>query len=175
MSTELRVIGRTAKADFPANGSKSVPVKIDTGADTSSIWASNLHIDDDGYLHYQLFAVGSPYYTDKTYRTRRFTVRVVRSSHGTTQVRYSVRMSILLAGRRIMGTFSLADRSKNTYPVLIGCKLLNKKFIVDVSKGSSKPDILKAKTNALQDELQKDPRKFFEKYHASNQRGDIEL
>ncbi|MFZ1459068.1 MAG: RimK/LysX family protein [Candidatus Saccharimonadales bacterium] len=168
---QLTVIGRTAKALFPSDGMRQVPVKIDTGADSSSIWASELSIDKDHYLHFVLFAKGSPYYTGVQHRTKSFTVNLVRSSSGHRQVRYRVRLPIVIAGRRLRGSFTLADRSLNTYPVLIGCTLLNKKFLVDVSKGV----ISREKPTALNDELSRDPEAFFEKYHATNERGDISL
>ncbi len=170
-SPELTVIGRTAKAIFPSNGDMPVPVKIDTGADTSSIWASELSIDQDHALSFTLFAKGSPHYTGLRHRTKNFKVNLIRSSSGHRQIRYRVQLSIILEGRRVRGSFTLADRSLNMYPVLIGCSLLKNKFIVNVARGGIKRE----KPTALNEELARNPKEFFAKYHASNQRGDIEL
>ncbi len=172
---DLTTIGRTSKINFPVDGIKNVPAKIDTGADSSSVWASHLRVDDDNRLHFVLFDEGSQYYTGIEHHAKSFTVRLVRSSNGTTQIRYAVGLVVILGGKRIRGTFTLADRSKNTYPVLVGCKLLNKKFLVDVSRGYTRPDDLKIKTGSLNRELSKNPKAFFEKYHADNQRGDVLL
>ena len=166
------IIGRTAKIGIPVEGIKGVPAKIDTGADNSSIWASELHIDGANELSFCLFAKGSEYYTGKKHTTHAYTVSAVRSAHGTLQVRYKIQMAVRLGGKRVRGTFTLADRSKNTYPVLIGCKLLNKKFLVDVAQGVR--IVGREKTLEIEEELRKNPRAFFEKYHSNNQRGDIE-
>ena len=172
---EKTIIGRTAKASFPRERVRGVPAKIDTGADSSSIWASELHIDDNFTLHYVLFAKGSPYYTGKKHSTKLYKVRLVKSSNGTQQIRYSVKLTIVLGKRKVRGSFTLADRSQNTYPVLVGNKLLYRKFLVDVSRGAIRTDEQKVKTNALNREMTLDPKAFFEKYHLENQRGDIGL
>ena len=78
-------------------------------------------------------------------------------------------LTIILGGKKIRGTFTLADRSKNKYPALIGCKILNKKFLVDVSKGF----IRENRSDDLTQELKLDPKAFFEKYYHNNPRGDI--
>ncbi len=169
--TELTIIGRTAKVNFPLDGIKNVPVKIDTGADTSSIWASELYIDDTNELSFVLFAKESPHYSGKRHKTRSFSVNLIRSSNGMRQLRYRVSLTIEIAGRKVRGSFTLADRSHNRFPVLIGCALLKRKFLVDVSKGTYTQE----KQNIFHAEFTQDPKAFFEKYHADNQRGDIEL
>lgn len=172
----LIIIGRTASAAFPAEGIRNVPVKIDTGADSSSIWASNLHMSADGILHFNLFGKGSPYYSGKQHSTKNYTASLIRSSNGTAQIRYKVLLSIELEGRPIRAAFTLADRSKNSYPVLVGCTLLNKKYLVDVSVRSNiKPPLQNEPSGVLTKELHKDPLGFFEKYHIDNHRGDVEL
>lgn len=172
---EKTIIGRTARASFPLAGIRGVPAKIDTGADSSSVWASELHVDDDFTLHFTLFAESSPYYTGVRHTTKAYKVRLVRSSNGTQQIRYSVKLTITLGGRKVRGSFTLADRSQNTYPVLVGNKLLYRKFLVDVSRGNIRTDEQKIKSNTLNQELALDPKAFFEKYHLKNQRGDITL
>ena len=93
----------------------------------------------------------------------------MRSAHGGLQVRFRIHLTIILGGKKIRGTFTLADRSKNKYPALIGCKILNKKFLVDVSKGL----IRENRTDELTQELKCDPKAFFEKYYHNNPRGDV--
>lgn len=176
MKSSLTIIGRTATAAFPAEGIHDVSVKIDTGADSSSIWASELQMSDANVLSYTLFGVGSPYYSGKRHKSKSYSASLIRSSNGSAQVRYKVELSIVLEGRKIRGTFTLADRSKNSYPVLVGCKLLNQKFLVDVSRQSKiRPPQHHEPSNILTTELKQDPKAFFEKYHIDNQRGDIEL
>ena len=169
MSDKKVIIGRTEHIVIPSEGARSIRVKIDTGADRSSIWASNITMSDDGKLSFTLFAPESKYYSGTVYRTKNFEASRVRSAHGGLQVRFRIHLTIILGGKKIRGTFTLADRSKNKYPALIGCKILNKKFLVDVSKGL----IRESRTDELTQELKCDPKAFFEKYYHNNPRGDV--
>ncbi|QUB37658.1 ATP-dependent zinc protease [TM7 phylum sp. oral taxon 349] len=169
MSDKKVIIGRTEHIVIPSEGARSIRVKIDTGADRSSIWASNITMSDDGKLSFTLFAPESKYYSGTVYRTKNFEASRVRSAHGGLQVRFRIHLTIILGGKKIRGTFTLADRSKNKYPALIGCKILNKKFLVDVSKGL----IRENRTDELTQELKCDPKAFFEKYYHNNPRGDV--
>ena len=130
---EKTIIGRAERINFPACADAVLYARIDTGAKTSSIWATDIKEVEEGllvrfaspeheiYQHEQLFA-----HYDR--------VRVA-SSMGHAQVRYRVKMQVVIHRRRIMATFTLADRSTQVYPVLIGRATLNGKFIVDVQKG----------------------------------------
>ena len=168
-----KTIGRAVKIDLPTEGIDGVLAKIDTGADSSSIWASELEMSQDGVLSYVFFAKGSQYYSGKRHKSSQYKVRRVWSSAGVPQVRYRVKMTIVVEGRRIRGTFTLADRSQNNYPVLLGCRLLNGKFLVDVSKGfKMKRHEISAKQLTL--EAKQDPVVFFKKYYKSNNREEVE-
>ena len=173
---EKTVIGRTATANFVAEGIRDVPVKIDTGADRSSIWASDLNVDDAGTLHFMLFDKASPYYSGKRHSARVYSAHLIRSSNGMAQVRYRVELTVELAGRTIRGSFTLADRSRNTYPVLVGCALLRHKFLVDVAEVSTiSPPPKPERMGKYDEELRRDPKAFFEKYYKHGKRGDVEL
>lgn len=139
MNKELTVIGRAEEANFPKSGLFNVPVKIDTGAYRSSIWATDIR-EEDGKLFYKLLGDSGVYNAGKEQETDVFEIVEVENSFGHSEERYSVYITIEVAGRRVRSNFTLSDRSKKTYPVLIGRKLLRKKFIVDVSKGSPIPD-----------------------------------
>jgi hypothetical protein len=169
MNGEKVIIGRTEHIVIPSESARKIRVKIDTGADRSSIWASNIAMSDDGELSFTLFAPESKFYSGTVYRTKNFEASRVRSAHGDLQVRFLTHLTIILGGKKIRGTFTLADRSKNRYPALIGCKILNKKFLVDVSKGF----IRENRSDDLIQELKRDPKAFFEKYYHNNPRGDI--
>lgn len=173
---KLTRIGKTAFATFPGHEAEDVPVKIDTGADASSIWASDIKIDDDGVLWFRLFDKQSSYYTGKLHRSEGYEVRLVRSSNGAAQIRYRVILSVRLAGRRIRGRFTLADRSKNTYPVLVGCRLLQNKFLVDVAKSEANLEKRSLERSlSYTEEMRQNPKAFFEKYHLKNPTGDVRL
>lgn len=152
-------------------GRENVPAKIDTGADSSSIWVSHLRIDKDGVLKFRLFDESSPFYNGKVIKRRDYKVAVVRSATGEEQIRYRAYLTLSVAGRKIRTLFNLSDRSKNNFPILIGRRTISDKFLVDVSKTEvdRPPKIKKSKT--LRQELQEDPHEFYKKY--TNKKGAI--
>jgi hypothetical protein len=138
MSSKLTIIGREAKVSFPMIGVKDVRSKTDTGADLSSIWCGETRKVKDK-LECVFFGSESPYYTGKKviFNKSEYKRSQIFNSFGTGEKRYKVKMPVVINGRRIRSTFTLADRSKKEYPVLLGRKLLAKKFLVDVARGLS--------------------------------------
>ena len=61
MAKELIHIGTIEFVSLPDDQIERVPAKIDTGADNSAIWASNIHLDK-GKLMFNYFAPGSMFY-----------------------------------------------------------------------------------------------------------------
>ncbi|MBR6505609.1 ATP-dependent zinc protease [Candidatus Saccharibacteria bacterium] len=161
MTKKLIVIGSTEYVEI--NGVKDIPAKIDTGADTSSIWASNIDMNKDGTLSFVLFDKDSPFYTGEKLESTDYMVKTVRSSHGDEQIRYRVKLPLTLGGATFVTTFTLANRSRNNFPVLIGRHTLSENFLVDVSKSSVKHQS-NPHTPHLNQELQEDPYKFHRKY-----------
>jgi hypothetical protein len=150
MDKPLTLIGRAEKVFFPKWG-VTVTARIDTGAKTSTLWASNIHEEGDE-LRYSLFGKGHAYYTGGILSTRGYAKRLVSNSTGQVQERYTIKTSIVLKGRRIRATFTLADRTTQVYPVLIGRNVLRAKFIVDVKLGE--PLVKKEKSREVQKEQQ---------------------
>ena len=162
----LETIGSTEYVDI--EGCRNVPAKIDTGADSSSIWASHIEVDQEGVLHFQLFDAKSPFYTGETMKRKDFKVAVVRSSSGHEQIRYRVHLSLYLSGHRIKALFNLSDRSRNTFPVLIGRRTISGKFLVDVTEKHVTVRPKKPKTRFVQSRLEKDPYLFHQQYIKNN-------
>lgn len=158
------IIGRNVRVDF-GEYAIGVPAKVDTGADSSSIWATNIHIGDDGALGFCLFGEGSPYYNGKVLRQNDFSVAKVRSSSGHEQVRYQAILTATIKGRKIKAKFNLSDRSNNIFPVLIGRRTIAGKFLVDVQQYDIEKERSETATGRLRDELAKDPVAFYKKYH----------
>ncbi len=160
---DLTVIGPSAMISLGSQD--NIPAKIDTGASSSSIWATNIKVTEDGKLNFVLFGKESPFYTGEILSFDDYRVHSFRSAMGEEQIRYRVFMSIKMAGKKIKVLFSLADRSKNSFPVLLGRRTLRGKFIVNVSlpnveynrKPTSEVDL---------EEFERDPAKFHQKYVA---------
>jgi hypothetical protein len=129
-------IGRAEKVYISDYLKKPVIAKVDTGADLSSIWASSIR-EHDGMLAFSLFGPEAPEYTGEVIELpeEAYSITRIANSFGQREVRYTVKLRIKLAGRVIRATFTLADRSSKTYPILLGRRLLQGKFVVDVAKG----------------------------------------
>ena len=159
---KLGVIGSTEHVDVA--GIKNIPAKIDTGADSSSIWASHIRVTRDGILKFRLFDEKSPFYTGETFERRDFKIAVIRNASGHEQARYRTHLTMTLKDRKIKVLFSLADRSNNNYPILIGRRSISNKFIVDVSKNHTPIPAKNPKTKIIQRRLKEDPYHFHQKY-----------
>lgn len=175
---EKTVLGRMTWVDFFDDQIHHVFAKVDTGADLSSVWASNISVDHDGYLHFTLFDKNSEFYTGRVITKKSFKVTLVRSSNGHEQIRYTVQLKVKIGGRLIRATFTLTDRSKNRFPILIGSKLLRNKFIVDVSEEYEKyrKMVKTMKTDDVKGSLymsklsDENPKKFFDTHYVDHSR-----
>jgi len=152
MKQLISIIGRSEFVEFPVLGLVHVPARIDTGAKTSSVWASDIRITD-GQLRFVLFDSPSKHFNGHEVVTRSFDKRMVASSNGMSEERYVVKLVVVLHGRKINASFTLADRSSQAYPVLIGRNVLRGKFLVDVSQGQPLTKAEKARSQQLQAQL----------------------
>lgn len=127
----MTLVGAAEAVNFPALGFEKVAARIDTGAKTSAIWASEVHLHHDR-LHVIFLGKGARHYTGKEVIFEHFDTAVISTSTGEMDKRYKVQLVVTIGSRRIRGYFTLADRSMQVYPVLIGRNVLLGKFIVDV-------------------------------------------
>lgn len=137
MKGEKSIIGRREKADFPEIGLFKVDVKTDTGAYTSSIHVTHCEVkmeENQEVLYVVFLDEDHPSYTGKTLRFEEFRQKKVKSSTGHEQLRFFIKLKIKLFGRTIRTDFSLTKRNGMKYPILLGRKLLNRRFIVDPSQ-----------------------------------------
>jgi hypothetical protein len=134
--TKKTTIGSTVRVSFPRRKVRDVPAKVDTGADTSSVWASEI-VEKDGVLEFKLFDRGYKWFNGEVISVKKYWVRTVKNSFGVAQLRYKVYLTAEINGSKVRTRFTLSDRSNNRYPILIGKNTLKNKFIVDVNKRMS--------------------------------------
>jgi hypothetical protein len=124
------IIGRRDIADFPDLGFNQVQVKIDTGAYTSSIHCKSIEVKDDK-LYCIFLDEKHPEYSLETHCFEDYKTIRVKSSNGIAQNRYEIKSKIRLFNKTYSISLSLSDRKDMKYPVLLGRKFLNPKFVVD--------------------------------------------
>ena len=125
-----KTIGRRDRADFPNLELNNIPIKIDTGAYTSSIHCNNLKVENN-VLYADFYDENLPRSKPKTVSFTDFATKKVKSSNGVVQNRFKIKSNVKLFGKVYKIALTLADRKKMRNPVLIGRKFLNKKFVVD--------------------------------------------
>ena len=148
MLKKKKTIGRAECVSFRDDTIRELPAKIDTGAYRSSVWASNIR-EEKGTLYFTLLGPSSIFYSGLEHSTKEFKLIDVENSFGHKQKRYSIFLSVEIAGKKVKSNFTLANRGMKTYPVLIGRKLLRNRFVVDVSIGDPIPDEEKSNVNNL--------------------------
>lgn len=132
-----QIIGAVDKIDFPEFRLYDLDCRIDTGATSSAIHCQNIsvhHVDGVDVLHFELLDRKHLQYNKQTYCTKDFTRKKVRSSFGQEEIRYAITTEVVLFGKSYITQFTLADRVKMRFPVLIGRRLLRQRFVVDVRK-----------------------------------------
>jgi ribosomal protein S6--L-glutamate ligase len=151
---DYTLIGRAEKIDLLDFGILEVPAKVDTGADTSAIWASSIEEKTDG-LHFILFGPGNQFYSGVEQRFTKpdYSLTRVANSFGQKELRYKVKLRMKIKGRTIRATFTLSDRSQKTYPILLGRRLLHGKFLVDVTGGEPLKEEETTKATALERDM----------------------
>jgi len=134
---DKKVIGRLEKVDFPEWELEDIDAKIDTGAYTSSLHCHHIEkvkTGDGDKVRFNLLDPTHSEYNDKLFELPIHKEKSVKSSNGRIQERFIVQTSIKIFDMLFPVELSLTDRSEMRYPVLLGRKLLKKRFIVDVSK-----------------------------------------
>ena len=158
------IIGREARVDIDGYA-KGVPAKIDTGADGSAIWASNIRVNKDNELCFCLFDETSEFYTGEEIRTKDFTVSDVKSASGHKKLKFCPYLTITISGVTLRTRFGLSDRSTHKYPILIGRRTLSEKFLVDVSVDEGLIQPKHENSRGLRKKLKENPYKFYKEYY----------
>lgn len=122
---------------FPSFELKNVPVKIDSGAYSCSMHCQSIEIidfDEKERLRVVFLDPNIPGYTGKEVVFTEFKTKTVKSSNGMAQERFFVKGTVQLFGEAYETVFSLTERTGLRNPILLGRKLLNKRFLIDTSK-----------------------------------------
>jgi hypothetical protein len=134
-----RVLGRRELVNFPDFDLTAIEAKVDTGAFTSAIHCTDIHIETAAggapQLWVRLLDPGHEGADGRPLAFAKYVLRDIRSSNGEVQERYVIQARVQLYGETFDTEFSLSDRSDMKYPVLLGRSLLRQgHFVVDVAK-----------------------------------------
>ncbi|WP_088324882.1 ATP-dependent zinc protease [Polaribacter tangerinus] len=130
-------IGREDKADFPEFLLENIDVKIDSGAYTSSIHCTNIEeieVNNKKQLKFTLLDPAHTLYNNKEFITNDYTFKIVKSSNGISERRFRILTEIIMFNKKNDIYLTLTERKNMKFPILLGRKFLNKKFVIDTTK-----------------------------------------
>lgn len=148
-SKEKKTIGRAELIRFPDLSDEKVHARIDSGARTSAIWGT-ARVENEQLV---VSFFGDPVHTHVFNSYGRM---AVASSNGHVDKRYTVKLLVVIKGRKVRATFTIADRKTQVYPVLIGRNVLRGKFVVDVTLGRTLKTAEKERIASLQTLVEKE-------------------
>lgn len=129
-------------------GMHNIPAKSDTGAYRSAVHADDIFIDEKNLLHFTLLGNHPVCGTmAQKVTSDKYKEVWIANSFGHREKRYEVKLQAKLGPKVFTASFTLSDRSKKIYPILLGRKLLNDRFLVDSSESSLNRVELKEKYN----------------------------
>lgn len=132
-SLSPQILGRSLHVDLPKLRLVSVLAKVDTGAYSGALHATNVEeiVTPKGRrLKFKPLGQNTPVELAAFHR------RKVKSSNGAAEIRYAIDTVIIVNGRKYPITLTLANRQAMKYPLLIGRNFLREQgFVIDVSRG----------------------------------------
>lgn len=130
------VVGRSEKIGLPQFEIDLVDAKIDTGAYGCSLHCTNIEVVEiEGKKMLRIIPLR---FKDKTFRGEPHLFpfdekKKVKNSFGKVEERYLIKTKVRIFDQEIETIFSLTDRSSMRFPVLLGRRFLQKRFMVDVA------------------------------------------
>lgn len=137
MAKHQIIIGRSERVDL-VGIALSVPAKIDTGAFRSAVHAQNIKIiEKDGKRTLKCKLLGHPCLPiARDFETSEFNKVLITNSFGHQEERFEVYLKVKLGAKIFKTSFTLADRSKNIFPILVGRTMLKNRFFVNVANSN---------------------------------------
>lgn len=134
------IIGRAEELKFVEFEIHDVPAKVDTGAYRSAVHADQIKLietENGTELSFRLLG-GHPVCGEfaTTFVTPHYKKVWIANSFGHREERFEVKLRVKLGAKVFWATFTLADRSKKIYPILLGRKMLSGRFMVDTERSS---------------------------------------
>ncbi len=137
-NSHKQVIGRSEPIVLVGvDGSEQIPAKVDSGAYRCALHCTDAHVvSKDGVDTLEATLLdGHPCNLGNSYKlsTDKFKQVTVSNSFGQEETRFEIPLKIKLGTKIFTTSFTLTDRSKKLFPILIGRKALDGRYLVDVN------------------------------------------
>jgi hypothetical protein len=135
----LALLGWREWISLPDLGIDKISAKIDTGAHTSSLYATHIKVFEQEGKEFAKFRVtyGKP--GKRKFATAEALLagfRKIKSSSGETEERPVILTSLCIMGQCWESEITLTSRQSMQFPMLLGRACLKKRFIVDPSRAN---------------------------------------
>jgi hypothetical protein len=109
--------------------------KVDTGADSNALHCDHIAIDkQSNTVSFTLLDDVHESYHGKRLTLPIYQIKRVKSSNGHVQLRPAIKVTIEFFGKKYKSIISLTNRTDMQFPMLLGRKFLENRFLVDVSQ-----------------------------------------
>lgn len=130
------VIGHVENIELPELGINQLAVRVDTGAQTSSLHVDNLKrifMDTKPAVSFDIHPEIHNVKKTVSCQALLHDIRKVKSSNGIGEQRYVIKTPALLGDHQWNIEITLTDRSDMTYLMLLGRQALSSHFYIDAS------------------------------------------
>lgn len=120
---QIQLAGWRETVSVPGLNINNIIAKLDTGARTSALHATDIKPVDDSdnqRIRFRVYDKHSEQYSAREVECAVVDIRLVRSSSGVTTNRYVIRETVRIGDLSLPIEFTLIDRTKLRYPMLIG-------------------------------------------------------
>ncbi len=135
--SEKVIIGRLENLELPELGIDLLTVRVDSGAQTSSLHVDNMkRIKLGGKPAISFDIHPEVHNVDAVVNCKAhiYDIRKIKSSNGETEQRYVIETKARLGQLEWSIQITLTDRSDMTYMMLLGRQAMGKRFLIDPSK-----------------------------------------
>ena len=136
MST-VNILGSEEWCSFGELQIPAIKARIDSGAKTSSIQATNIKRvirQGEPYVDFEVNPIQDNRSVSVFCSAKIVDTRIIKSSSGTTQKRYVIKTPLTIMGQTFEIELTLANRDSMDYRMLLGREAMNGRFLVDPSK-----------------------------------------
>ena len=136
MSTD-KILGSEEWCSFAELQIPGIKARIDSGAKTSSIQATNIkRVIRQGvpYVDFEVNPIQENRSVSVFCSAKIVDTRIIKSSSGTTQKRFVIKTPLTIMGQTFEIELTLANRDSMDYRMLLGREAMNGRFLVDPSK-----------------------------------------
>lgn len=128
------IIGKYDRVDLLQLELKNIRAKIDSGAKTSSLHCSYIKRLDEHRVIFEVLDDSHKKYKKTKYILPIQRIAKVRSSNGMEEERFVVLIKTIIFNKTYEVEYSLRNRKKMSFPILLGREFLKQGFLIDVNK-----------------------------------------